>query len=60
MDFIILNLNKPTLMSKELNNRDWNEIDLSDVWKEIETHSKKSCRYFFENSSPSLEEVPFK
>ncbi len=35
------------------------EIDLSAVLNEIETHSKNSCHYFFENSSPS-EEVPFK
>jgi hypothetical protein len=35
-------------------------IDLSAVLKEIETHSKNSCHYFFENSSPRNEEVPFK
>jgi hypothetical protein len=36
------------------------EIDLSDLLNELETHSKDSCRYFFENSSPILEEVPLK
>ncbi len=36
------------------------EIDLSNLLNEIETHSKNSCRYFFENSSPNLEEVPLK
>lgn len=36
------------------------EIDLLNLLNEIETHSKNSCRYFFENSSPALEEVPLK
>jgi hypothetical protein len=47
-------------MSKDLNKRHWKEIDLSDVLNKIETHSKNSCHYFFENSTLRFEKFSLK